>query len=70
VQVRSTLVLKLADPGNFAMVVKDFGCKEVDFTREQQAHHQGAHPVPVPMFSPASQLGSLALSWLGLDVST
>src|SRR5208337_5399061 len=68
VQVRSTMVLNLADPGNFAMVVKDFGRKEVDFTREQHAHNQGAHPVPVPTFSPASQLEGLALSWFGLNL--
>ena len=66
VQVGSTMVLNLADPGNFVMVVKDFGRKEVDFTREQHAHNQGAHPVLVPIFSPASQLDGFALSWFGL----
>ena len=50
------MVLNLADPGNFVMVVKDFGSEEVDFTGEQHAHNQGAHPVLVPTFSPASQL--------------
>jgi hypothetical protein len=50
------MVLNLADPGNFRMVVKDFGRKEVDLTREQHTHHQGAQPVLVPTFSPPSQL--------------
>jgi hypothetical protein len=49
------------------MVVKDFGRKEVDFTRQQYAHNQGAHPVLVPTFSPASQLEGFALSF-GLDL--
>jgi len=62
VQVGSTLVLKLADPGNFVMVVKNFGRKEVDFTRQQYAHNQGVYPVLVPTFSPASQLDGFALS--------
>jgi hypothetical protein len=48
--------IKLADPCNFVVVVKDFGRKEVNFTREQYAHNQGTHPVPAPMFSPASQI--------------
>jgi hypothetical protein len=56
------MVLNLANPGNFRVVVKDFGRKEVDFTREQHAHHQGAHPILVPTFSPASQLAGPALS--------
>ena len=50
VQVCSTGVLNLADPGNFIMVVKDFGRKKVNFTREQHAHHQGAHPMLVSLF--------------------
>jgi hypothetical protein len=46
------------------VVVKDFGRKEVDFTREKQAHNQGAHPEVVPMFSPASHCGfALFLIW-------
>src|SRR5208282_2644373 len=48
VQVYSTLVLNLADPGNFAMVVKDFGSKEVNFTCKQHANDQGVYPVLVP----------------------
>ena len=62
VQVGSTVVLNLADPGNFVMVVKNFGGEEVDFTRKQHAHHQGVHPVIVPTSSPAPQLYGLALS--------
>jgi hypothetical protein len=62
------MVLNLANPGNFVMVVKDFGRKEVDFTREQHAHQQGAHPILVPTFSPASQLEGLALSKLGFNL--
>jgi hypothetical protein len=34
VQVGSTVVLNLADPRNFIMVVEDFGREEVDFARE------------------------------------
>ena len=55
-QEGATLVIKLADPCNFVVVVEDFGRKEVDFAREEYAHNQGAHPVPMPMFSPASQM--------------
>jgi hypothetical protein len=44
VPVGSTEVLNLANPGNFQMVVKNFGRKEVNFTCEQHAHHQGIHP--------------------------
>jgi hypothetical protein len=69
-QGRSTLVLKRADTGNSAaMVVKDFGRIDVDFTGEQHAHNQGAYPVLVPKFSPVSQLAGLALSWFELNVS-
>jgi hypothetical protein len=50
VQVGPIRVLNLADPCDFRVVVKDFGSKEVDFTGEQHPHHQGAHPVPVPIF--------------------
>ena len=39
VQVCSTRVLKLAQPYNFVMVVKDFRRIEVGFTDEQQAHN-------------------------------
>jgi len=56
VQVGSTLVLNLAYPCHFAVVMKDFGRKEVDFTREQHAHNEGAQPKPAPIFPPASQL--------------
>jgi hypothetical protein len=69
VQVGSTMVLNLADPGNFTMVVKDLGRKEVDFTREQHAHKQGAHPILVPIFSPASHLEGFALTWFGFKLS-
>ncbi|MGA2986149.1 MAG: hypothetical protein ABSG32_20280 [Terriglobia bacterium] len=68
VQVSSTMVLSLADPGNLVMVMKDFGRKEVDFTCEQHAHNQGAYPVLVPIFSPASQLEGFALPWFGLNL--
>jgi hypothetical protein len=63
------MVLNLADPGNFVMVVKDFGRKDVDFTGEQHADNQGAHPVLMPSFSPAPQLAGLVHSWFELDVS-
>jgi hypothetical protein len=56
------MVLSLADPCNFGMVVKNFGGKKVDFTRQQHAHHQGARPVFAPAFTPASQLDGFALS--------
>jgi hypothetical protein len=52
----STTMLKLADPCNFAMVVKDLGTKEVDFTRQQHAHDQGAQPIIVPILAPAPHL--------------
>ncbi len=61
------MVLNLADPGNFGMVVKNFGGEEVDLTREQHAHHQGINPVLVPRFSPTSQLAGHTLSWFGLN---
>ena len=55
--------LELTEVGNSAaVVVKDFGAKEVDFTGEQHAHYQGAHPVLVPIISPAPQLYTLALT--------
>ena len=58
------MVLNLADPRNFLMVVKDFGSEEVDFTGEQHAHHQGAHPVLVPTFLRASQFDRVqSLVW-------
>jgi hypothetical protein len=44
------------------MVVEDFGTIEVDFTREQHAHNQGAHPVLVPIFSARPHLKGYALS--------
>ena len=68
VQVYSTLVLNLADPGNFAMVVKDFGSKEVNFTCKQHANDQGVYPVLVPTFSPVFQLAGLALSCFGFNL--
>ena len=39
VQVCSTMVLNLAHPCNFVMVVKDFPRIEVELTGEQQAHN-------------------------------
>jgi hypothetical protein len=56
VQVSSTMVLNLADPHNFFMVVYNLGRKKVNFTREQRAHNQGVKPVLVPIISPALQL--------------
>ena len=61
VQIGPTLVLNLAYPCHFAVVMKDLGRKEVDFTREQHAHQQGMHPVIVPTFSPTSQVDGFAL---------
>jgi hypothetical protein len=49
VQVRSAMVFDLAEPDNFCVVVKEFGSVDVNFTRQQHAHDQGAYPVPVPM---------------------
>ena len=49
-QEGATLEIKLADPCNFVVVVKDFGRKEVDFTCEQYAHNQRTHPKFVPVF--------------------
>jgi len=68
VQVGSTLVLNLAGPGNFAMVVKDFGRKEVDFTREQHAHDQGAYPVLVPTFPQRLNLAVSLFLLYGLNL--
>jgi hypothetical protein len=56
------MVLNLADPGNFFVVVKDLGGKEVNFTYEQHTHNQGAHPEPLPTSSPVSHLNGFALS--------
>jgi len=69
VQVTSALVLNLAEPCSFAMLVKDFGRKKVDFTCEQHAHDQGARPVVVPVFSPESHVDDLALSGLVFKLS-
>jgi len=60
-QIGATLMLNLADPGNFFMVVKDFGSKKVYFAREQHAHDQGVDPGAVPRFSPAAQPDGFAL---------
>jgi len=68
VQERPTHIIKLADPRNFFMVVKNFGGEEMDFAREQQAHNQGAHPEFSPIFPPASQWG-FALTLSGLEFS-
>jgi hypothetical protein len=55
--------LNLAGRCNFTMVVKNFGTKEVDFTRQQHAHNQGAQPMVVTIIAPASHLdGSPFLS--------
>jgi hypothetical protein len=56
------MVLNLADPCRFGMVVKDFGGEKVDFTGEQHTHNQGVNPVLVPIISPVSQRCRLALS--------
>jgi hypothetical protein len=49
VEIRSAMVLNLAEPDNFRVVVKKFGGVDVNFAREQHAHDQGAYPVAVPM---------------------
>ena len=67
VQERPTHIIKLADPRNFFMVVKNFGGEKMDFTREQQAHNQGAHPEFLPIFPPASHSG-FALSLFGFNL--
>ena len=66
VQVRSTMVADLADPGVFVMVVKDFSSVEMNLTREQHAHNQGMHPNLLPIFLPASHVKDIALSCLDL----
>jgi hypothetical protein len=68
VQVGSTEVLALADPGNFGMVVKDFDREEVNLTREQHAHQEGVNPVLVPIILPAPQRNGRFLSWLGFNL--
>jgi hypothetical protein len=69
VQEGATLVIKLADPCNFVVVVEDFSRKEVDFAREQYAHNQGVNPVLVPKYSRTSHLSGFALSyWFGLNL--
>jgi hypothetical protein len=55
VQVGSTMVINLANPDYFRVVVKNFGTKEMHFTRQQHAHHQGLRPILVPIFPAASQ---------------
>ena len=59
-QVGSAPVLDLADPGNFRMVVEDFGGEEMNFTDEQHACDQGVHPILVSMIPQASQLDNRA----------
>jgi hypothetical protein len=39
------------------MVVEGFDRKEINLTRERQAHDEGVHPVPVARFSETSQIG-------------
>ena len=51
------MMFEMADTCNFPMVVKNFGRSDVDNTDEQRAHTQDAHPVIVPIFSPASHPG-------------
>jgi hypothetical protein len=63
------MVADLADPGVFVMVVKDFSSIEVNLAREQHAYNQAMQPDHVPVFSPVSHLGSLALSWFGFSLS-
>lgn len=55
VQVGSTRVRNLANPGYFGMVVEDFSRKEVNFAGEQHAHDQGMRPILEPVFSSLSQ---------------
>ena len=56
------MVLNLADPGYFRMVVEDFGRNEMNFTREQHAHDKGAHPIFVPIIPHGSQFDRQAVS--------
>ncbi len=69
VQIRATMVPDLADPGILVVVVDDFNGIEMNLTGEQHAHDQGMHPDRVPVFSPVSHLGYIALSWLGLNLA-
>lgn len=64
VQVSSTMVFNLADPGVFVMVVKDFSSVEMNLTREQHAHNQGMHPDLLPIFLPASHLEGSIFAWI------
>jgi hypothetical protein len=50
VQEGATMEIKLADPCNFVVVVKNLGRKKMNLTREQYAHYQGTHPKFVPVF--------------------
>jgi hypothetical protein len=61
-------MFNLADLNHFVVVMKNFGCEKVDFTREQHTHNQGVNPVLVPGFSPTSQLAGPTLSWFGLNL--
>ena len=50
---------KLPQLSNFAMVVKDFCRKEVDFTGEQRAYDQRVPPGLAPGYIPWSQVSCL-----------
>ena len=56
------MVLNLADPGYFRMVVEDFGRDEMKFTREQHAHNKGARPIFVPIIPHGTQFDRRAFS--------
>jgi hypothetical protein len=63
VQIGSPVVLNLAQPYNFVMMMKDFSGKEMKDTGEQHAHKQGACPLLLPKGSPSSQVNSFTLAF-------
>jgi len=67
-QIGSTLMLNLAKPYNFVMVMQDFRREKMNLTRKQRAHDQGAHPEVSPESSPGCQLNHLNLAARGLKL--
>jgi len=44
VKIGSTLMLDLAQPGNFIVMMKDFGGDEMNLSRQQHAGNKGVNP--------------------------
>lgn len=65
-------MIDLADACYFRVVVKNFGRKEVDLTREHQTNNDGSHPELLPIFArpPHSKVPFVDLGLIRLISST